>query len=467
LIMKNPASTYPLCAISLALCAGLVCLQASAQNQSNSVPAAQGPLTAQERLDAIRQSLVDASLKTPTRVSTTTWVDRQGSLRENSTFKNSLEVTGVHVVGFERDESGTAKARLQIPNGNYQKLAAGQPQQEPVKETGFKGAVQKFNRLMTKAADYAKELSPHGNTAQAPQCQSPVATRLNHVMGLSLDIDPTANSVLLQSFLPQLQTQWIDQSTASGQARTWRAVNNLPEASMSKTMSSYERALIGNRPQKFPWEAVLKIRTEALSASGLEGLMGLSGNNLVLKLDFQIVGTESQSEKFEESVSLAINLDRPAWSAPKLTSDSLASIQEQLQTWRATAEQWLACQSINPSVTAVYPQQVQINAGAAAGVRKGDEWLVASPARFPAELMGKEGAPQTLLAQVQSVTPYNSQLVILAGPAQAAQPEWRAWPTDTLIKEPSVAPSPNKTAPTKRPVKVTVGVNANYNYSPY
>ena len=465
--MKNPASSYPLCAISLALCAGLVCLQASAQNQSNSVPAAQGPLTAQERLDAIRQSLVDASLKTPTRVSTTTWVDRQGSLRENSTFKNSLEVTGVHVVGFERDETGTAKARLQIPNGNYQKLAAGQPQQEPVKETGFKGAVQKFNRLMTKAADYAKELSPHGNTAQVPQCQSPVATRLNHVMGLSLDIDPTANSVLLQSFLPQLQTQWIDQSTASGQARTWRAVNNLPEASMSKTMSSYERALIGNRPQKFPWEAVLKIRTEALSASGLEGLMGLSGNNLVLKLDFQIVGTESQSEKFEESVSLAINVDRPAWSAPKLTSDSLASIQEQLQTWRATAEQWLACQSINPSVTAVYPQQVQINAGAAAGVRKGDEWLVASPARFPAELMGKEGAPQTLLAQVQSVTPYNSQLVILAGPAQAAQPEWRAWPTDTLIKEPSVAPSSNKTAPTKRPVKVTVGVNANYNYSPY
>lgn len=465
--MKNPASTYPLCAISLALCAGLVCLQANAQNQSNSVPAAQGPLTAQERLDAIRQSLVDASLKTPTRVSTTTWVDAQGSLRENSSFKNSLEVTAVHVVGFERDESGTAKARLQIPNGNYQKLAAGQPQQEPVKETGFKGAVQKFNRLMTKAADYAKELSPHGNTAQAPQCQSPVATRLNHVMGLSLDIDPTANKALLQSFLQQLQTQWINQPTASGQARTWRAVNNLPEASMSKTMSSYERALIGNRPQKFPWEAVLKIRTEALSASGIEGLMGYTGNNLILNLDFQIVGTESQSEKFEESVSLAINVDRPAWSAPKLTSDSLASIQEQLQTWRATADQWLACQSINPIVTAVYPQQVQINAGAAAGVRKGDEWLVASPARFPSELMGKEGAPQTLLAQVQSVTPYNSQLVILAGPAQAAQPEWRAWPTDTLIKEHSVAPSPNKTAPTKRPVKATVGANANYNYSPY
>ena len=465
--MKKPASTFQLCAVSLALWSGLVCLQASAQNQSNSVPAAQGPLTAQERLDAIRQSLVDASLKTPTRVSTTTWVDRQGSLRENSTFKNSLEVTGVHVVGFERDETGTAKARLQIPNGNYQKVASGPAKQEPVKETGFKGAVQKFNKLMTKAADYAKELSPQGNSSQAEVCQSPVATRMNHVMGLSLEIDPLVNNVLLQSLLPQLQAQWVDQPSAFGNARTWRAVNNLPEASMSKTMTSYERALIGNRPQKFPWEATLKIRTEALPGNGFEGLMGYSGNNLVLTLDFQIVGTESQSEKFEESISLNISMDRPAWSAPKVSTDSLLSVQDQLQTWRDKAEQWLSCQSINPSVTAVYPQQVQINAGAVAGVRKGDEWLVASPVRFPGELMGKEGAPQTLLAQVQSVTPYNSQLVILAGPAQAAQPDWRAWPTDTLIKEPSVAPSSNKTAPTKRPAKATVGANANYNLTPY
>ena len=89
--------------------------------------------------------------------------------------------------------------------------------------------------------------------------------------------------------------------------------------------------------------------------------MGFSGNNLVLTLDFQIVGTESQSEKFEESISLNIAMDRPAWSAPKVTSESLLSVQDQLQTWRDKAEQWLSCQSINPSVTAVYPQQVQIN----------------------------------------------------------------------------------------------------------
>ena len=194
--------------------------------------------------------------------------------------------------------------------------------------------------------------------------------------------------------------------------------------------------------------------------------MGYTRNSLIVNLDFQIVGTDSQPEKFEESVSLYIEVDRPAWAAPKVSLSSLASLQDQFQTWRDTAEQWLSCQSINPSVAAVFPQQVQINAGALAGVRKGDEWLVANPARFPAELMGKEGAPQTLLAQVQSVTPYNSQLVVLAGPAQAVQPNWRAWPTDTLIKEPSIAPSQSRVAPAKRPVKDTVGINANYNLMP-
>ena len=463
---KLALNTHAIVAINLAMLQGMVCLSASAQNQSNSVPAAQAPLTAQERLDAIRQSLVDASLKTPTRVSSTTWVDRQGSLRENSTFKNSLEVTGVRVVGFERDETGTAKARLQMPNGN-QNTNSSQAQKDSAKETGFLGAVQKFNHLMGKVTDYAKELSPESKLAKSPVCQPKVGSRLNHVMGLSLDIDPSANGALLQTLLPQLQKQWVDQTTAAGTARTWRAINSLHDASMSKSMTNYERALIGNRPQVLPWEAVLKIRTEALPANGFEGLMGLTGNSLILNLDFQIVGTDSQPEKFEESVSLSIDVDRPAWTAPKVSVSSLASLQDQLQTWRDTAEQWLSCQSINPSVAAVLPQQVQINAGALAGVRKGDEWLVANPSLFPAELMSKEGAPQTLLAQVQSVTPYNSQLVVLAGPAQAVQASWRAWPTETLINEPSIVPSPSKAASTKRPVKAAVGPSANYNLSPY
>ena len=102
-------------ALCLALSAGMsvqVSAQSTAPAASKKLPtgsvAPQAPLTPQERLDAIRQSLVEASLQSPTRVSSTSWVDSQGSLRENSTFKNAIEVRGVKVLRFERDENFAA-----------------------------------------------------------------------------------------------------------------------------------------------------------------------------------------------------------------------------------------------------------------------------------------------------------------------------------------------------------------------
>jgi len=129
--------------------------------------------------------------------------------------------------------------------------------------------------------------------------------------------------------------------------------------------------LIGNRPNTLPWQGVLKIRTEALPSSGYEGLMGFKGSHFLLNLDFKILGTEGQSDKFEENISLTVEMDRPAWSAPRLTAASLEAVQEQLQSIRGAAEQWLSCHAITPAVTAVNLQQVQINAGSMSGVKKG------------------------------------------------------------------------------------------------
>ena len=451
------------------LLAGLLSLQAQAQsiNANASVQAAQAPLTAQERLDAIRQSLVDASLQTPTRVSTTTWLDPQGSLRENTSFKNSIDLRGVRVASYDRDTTGQAKARLQFPNNTGNGSAFENKTVKTVlTETGFKGAVQKFNRLMTKASDYAKELSLIHTVA--PACTVRMSEQLNHVIDFGMAIEPSANHVVLQSLMPLLQNEWVKNPNSAGTARAWRAVNSLPTASMANTMTAYERALIGNRPETLPWQANLKISTPAMTATGIEGLLGQSKNSLVLNLDFQLVSTQGLGEAFEESVSLQIEIDRPAWSAPSLTAASIDLVKEQLQIWRAAGEQWLSCHAINPTVTAVSPQFIQINAGELSGVRKGDEWLVANPSHFPSELIGREGAPQTLLAKVQAVTPHNSQLIILAGPVQAVQADWRAWPTETLIKESSVVPaSQRNTTATKRSLKTATNANDSFTLTPY
>ena len=449
-LRKVPAICLAIWAISGLMAHAQTALPQSGQLSQGS----QAPLSPQERLDAIRQSLVDASLQTPTRVMTTSWIDANGSLRESSSFKNGMEVRGVRVIAYDRDESGQAKARLQHPASNS--TQANKTSNSAAPETGIKGAIQKLNKLQLKVNDFVKELSPWQEPS-ALTCANKVAVRLNHLVSLELDIDSSTNSVILNSLLPQLQSSWVQVSAPAGQANSWKVVNNLPAASMSNNMTAYERALIGNRPNSLPWQGVLKIRTEALPANGYEGLMGFKGSQFLLNLDFKIMGSEEQVDKFEEAVSLIVEVDRPAWSAPRFNAASLEAVQEQLQLIRGAAEQWLSCHAITPAVTAVNLQQLQINAGSLSGVKKGDEWLIANPAHFPAALVSKDGAPQTLLARVQAVTPFNSQLLVLAGPVQSVQADWRAWPTETLVKEPRVQPSKGAvTLPSaKRNVKTT------------
>ena len=72
------------------------------------------PLTAQERLDAIRLALVEASLQTPTKVFSTSWFDPNNSLREASSFKNNMQVESLRVMAYGRDESGQPKAKLKF-----------------------------------------------------------------------------------------------------------------------------------------------------------------------------------------------------------------------------------------------------------------------------------------------------------------------------------------------------------------
>lgn len=405
---------------------------------------AQAELTAQERLDAIRQSLVEASLQTPTRVQTTTWFDTQGSLRENSSFKNALDVKGVRVTGYDRDESGQPKAKLQFPAPT-----AVQSLPKSVAKDAS-GSLDKFSQALEKVSNLAKKWAPQEALAQVeePICKVKTGGKLKHMMSLDMQVEASTNAAFLSAFLPMVQSHWIGHAKAQG---GWRMVSGMPAPSMSNHMTSYERALISNRPDHLPWTAKLVISTAQLEAKPLATLLGDKSQALQVQMHLQVNGAEGQLDAYKDQTSFVLEMDTPAWSLPSLNLNSLAVLQNEIEMMRTQAEEWLACQAVNPVVTAVAARQIEINAGALAGVKKGDEWLVANPARFPAELMGKEGAPQTLLAQVQSVTPFNSQLVVLAGPVQAAQANWRAWPTETLVKEPQVQPA--TTTASKRTTK--------------
>ena len=429
-LLKTPFKTS---ALNLSICLGLWTGFAA----PGFAQGADAPMTAQERLDAIRLSLVEKSLQTPTKVITTSWIDGNGSLRESSSFKNGMEVRGVRVLSYTRDATGMPKANLQTSNKdvlNGAKEAQAASPWSALKELSFKNLLQKLKQASAAPAE----------APSAPMCTPQVTASMHQLVSLDLDIDKSSNPVVLSAVLASLQSQWVDTgiaNAAQGDAKAWRAVNNLPPPSMANKMTSYERALVSNRPTSLPWQAKVKIRTEVLSSQTLEVPYFYKHPSLALTIDFELVGNDGQSAKFEDHFSLVLDLVRPEWAPAKLSSDSRELIQSQLQTWRTEAEQWLSCQQNLPAVTAINGKQLEINAGSLAGMKKGDELLIANPARFPSQLASKDGAPQTLLARVQAVTPFNSQLVVLAGPAQLAQANWRAWPTETILKEPAVQPA--------------------------
>jgi hypothetical protein len=80
---------------------------------------------------------------------------------------------------------------------------------------------------------------------------------------------------------------------------------------------------------------------------------------------------------------------------------------------------------------------VTVSLGRLAGVKSGDEWLIADPYQLPKQLVDPQGLQQTLLARANVVGVNTTQLVVVAGSMTAATPssiaQWRAWPVDGLM----------------------------------
>jgi hypothetical protein len=91
---------FATCTLALCLSAPLVGAWAQAATA----------MSAQERLDAIRHSLVETALQGATQVKSTVWLDAQGQLHDSASFRSGMEVRGVRVLSYSRDSAGQAQA---------------------------------------------------------------------------------------------------------------------------------------------------------------------------------------------------------------------------------------------------------------------------------------------------------------------------------------------------------------------
>ena len=355
-----------------------------------------------------------------------------------------MQVNSLRVLSYNRDEAGQPKAQLQI-----EEPATSLKQQT---RQGLKSVWQSFTSALqlkqlgseqnkTLFSENSNQLSSDPNKkAPAPVCGKQLKASLRHVMGVDVWVD-SSNPDALSGAVYKLMDEHLTSSNPQGVAQNWRMTVNDTQPSMANTMTSYERMLTSNKPEQMPWHARFAMKTEMLPAPGLEGLNGAKGPGMAVNLLLQVSPREGQKGVFQEMVTLNLELEVDKWKAAKLSAESHALLAQQFEQWKSSIGQLVACEGITPTVTEVKPEFIRINAGSESGVRKGDEWLVADPAKFPSQLVGQDGASKMLLAKVDSVSPYRSVLTIVAGSAQSAEVQWRAWPTETLLKDPAVLPA--------------------------
>lgn len=411
----------------------------SAEQQSSSQPLLFSP---QDKLDAIRQSLVEAALDSPTKIQSTTWIDANGSLRESSSFKNGMKVRGVKVLAYDRDEAGQAKAQLQISP------AYSSASEQARQSQG--GAWQKLRSLFSIGVEHFKkswainstvaESTNDAPTDAVTRCDAAINSRqLRHLINFEMQMDRDVHPAFAQAFSSIVQRSWL--SSTSTTKTNWKMTPGQHEPTMSDRMTAYESALVSAPSGNTPWIARLYVRTTLLTAPEIEAFRGTIGSGRVATLTLEVSSKEEPGLRYQESMTIAFEIDSQAWRQSRVSLASEQAIRQQIDDWGGKLVQWLSCEDVKPTVTAVNQQTITINAGAVVGVKKGDEWLIADSRNFPSQLLGKEGAPQTLLARVEAVFPYDSKLILAAGPSNAVQVNWRAWPADTVVKTPSVEPA--------------------------
>jgi len=344
-------------------------------------------LSDEERLLAIRNSLVQIALQGPMQVQSTAWIDAQGALQEGNSFRSGMQVRGVRVLSYERDAQGEPRANVQIDS-----QAA----------------------LPNKAG-----LAPPSQQ-QCPDNSKP--GRLRHLVALQWT-EPTSwgpdDLPLLESARELLRRYW---QQVANDSKVWRLIE--PDYDPAeRSGSAYKNALLGSGVDHVPWRLNLTLQS-APQAQRIEA------QPISVRLTASLSARNQAQPILQTSISLALRSERSNWGVPRLDAATQHQVLQQMGIWAQTLQHSLACQTVVPRVTRNGDTDIRINAGSAAGVRPGDEWLLVDDRQFPGKLLEAGVAAQSVLARVRSVAEHEAQLDLLAGPARSVQTRWRAMSAD-------------------------------------
>ncbi len=359
-------------------------------------------LSPEDKLSAIRRGLVQAALDGPTQVTTTQWIDGSGALQELSAFRAGMRVRGVRVLAYDTDAQGDATAKLQWQE--------------------------------TEGADG----KPNANGKSPASCKPVGKGRLQHVLGWSwttltpLDADSAPLVDALQS------TVFSNLQQAGTQDARWRLVERPAQVGRS----GYQQALLGSSKDELPWSLNFELVALGSKVAGdPPPRVGRNESSAVAVPPVQVPGLQIQlrmtltprkqlQPTLQSMVTLVLRTGENNWGPASLSATARDQVREQVNVWSQSMHQRLACLPVIADVTQAAGAQLRVNAGSVAGVRVGDEWVLAHDQDAVQGALNPSAVTQTVLAKVQAVGSYYAQLKPVAGNGQIVQTSWSAWSAD-------------------------------------
>ena len=326
-------------------------------------------LKPEQRLEAIRAALVEAAMKSNTRVSTTSWMDTRGALLELNRFSSEIRLRDIQI-------------------GQY-------------KNTNNVETVELSNRSLESVAAVS---------CTAPRARSPI----RHVMRVSLDL---ASSIAPEHhYLAQKIGFAARQHAlqASSQTQHWRLMT---DAAYKRT---YERLIYGQGEESVQWSLQLTVLPARVNLN--------TGDHPAFILAWQVQSGPNKPVWFgAQNLLFGVTIPK-SYGTPKLDVDTLSSIEMTVNNMAKELDRQLACDPQSFAVEKNEDGQLVLHAGKTSGLRVGDQIVLADARLLPGRAIESGALDAAVLAEVKSVTDYQAEIRQVAGKKQTFQGGWVAWP---------------------------------------
>ena len=326
-------------------------------------------LNDEQRLKAIRSAMVEAAMKSNTRVSATSWMESDGQLRELNRFSSEIKLRDLQVAKYVHDAG-----------------------QEP----------------------HAELAQVHVEAVNTQRCDAPQAKApLRQVMTVGLAMSPglaPAQRYPAQQIGFAARTQLLQSAARS---ERWRLI---PTQAQART---YDRLSYGQGEEHVQWHAQLSV-VPAPASTG-------SDEYVAFALHLQVSGPGQRQGWFNAQEIVVPSLAAPGYGTPKMAPETAAAIERAMAALSAQLDKQLACEPQSFAVEQTNGR-LSLNAGGNAGLRVGDKLMLADASVLPRHTLEPEALDAAVLAEVKSVTPYQAELKQVAGRKQKFKGAWVAWP---------------------------------------